>query len=332
MNNFRKSILRICRSASFRGVTLACVVLVLSLPAVFAQIPDKSDNNNPESTRREAFWKDFLSKRKAATDFNAASDNYFRFNDSNTSSYDDQQFSSGDELFEMMPDDMDSSSQKQELTGPGRWFFGTRIGKHLAHYQTGDIRKRPMMYWRRFADRRVPPVGTFLFFTFFNSLICLVFKKRVSIASSCVRTSFWKSLIFGVAFVILMGSAARLCFDSVIFAPAALLILGVVELLVLGGLAVSSLTVGNALLSKLGVSLYDENEIGDLSTLSFFERLKAHLHYLAPVILATVLVTFITLIPTIGFLPRMGTRFVMWFSVLGLGALVRTKLGRKQLG
>lgn len=369
MKNLRNWPFSRCHPLWCRTLLVALFVLVSATSSAFAQVPgtksgydeggvfwqysDSGNSNNPQvhtsetkldssakqetqdaaSPKRGHFLRQFLSGRRAGTDSNAHGDQLLNLGETaNSLNYEDSQ-ASGDsgQSSDQMSDDPDSTSQGV-LLGPGRWFFNTRIGQRIAQFESGDIRKRPMMYWRRFADRRVPPVGTFLFFTFFNCVICLLFRKRVATASNCVRASFWKSLFLGAVFVILMGSAARLCFDSVIFAPAALLILGVVELLVLGGLAVSSFTVGSALLKKLGISLFDENEIGDLSTLSVLERLKAYLHYLAPVILATVLVTFIALIPTIGFLPRMGTRFVMWFSVLGLGALVRTKLGRKELG
>lgn len=241
--------------------------------------------------------------------------------------------SEGGDCLDMTAEEEELSSNQDLLLGPGRWIYNTRIGKNLAKHQNVDIRRRPMMYWRRFADRPVPPRGTFLFFIFFNSLICLAFKKRVEVASSCVRKSFWKSLFVGFIFVILMGIAARFCFDSALFTPAALLILGIGQLLVLAGLAVSSMTVGTAILNKLGVTTMSvsQTENADQPARSFVEKLKFNLHYLAPVIFSSVLVTLISLIPTLGFLPRMGTRFVMWFCVLGLGALIRTKLGRKPL-
>ena len=232
---------------------------------------------------------------------------------------------------EMLPEDVDSSLRQDELRGPGRWFFNTRIGQRLARFESGDIRKRPMMYWRRFADRRLPPIGTFLFFLFFNTTICLAFRKRVVVASQCVRKSFWKSLFVGALFVILMGTAARLCFDSVLYTPCALLFLGVAEFLSLCGLAVSSRTVGLALLTKLGYMQTNQVDGIPSDADDPASRRKARLMYLIPVMVGTVLFTLIALIPGLGPLPRLGTRFVMWFALLGLGALVRTKLGRKEL-
>lgn len=275
-----------------------------------SELTDKPATAQPEQEveplKRELNWRELLSSQPSTNDDNS---------------------------LDMTAEEEETSSNQELLLGPGRWIYNTRIGRNLAKHQDVDIRKRPMMYWRRFADRPVPPRGTFLFFVFFNSLICLAFKKRVEVASSCVRKSFWKSLFVGFIFVILMGVAARFCFDSALFTPAALLILGIVQLLVLAGLAVSSMTVGTAILNRLGVTTMSvsEAENASHSAHSFVERLKCKLHYLAPVILASVLVTLISLIPTLGFLPRMGTRFVMWFCVLGLGALIRTRLGRKPL-
>ncbi|MBX9950505.1 MAG: hypothetical protein K2Y39_15160 [Candidatus Obscuribacterales bacterium] len=308
-------------------LSAAILVFVVTTASALAQVPDAKTGYDEGGQ----FWRysdshDAINQKIETTE--SKDDSSARYEAQNLNAADDDDPSS-----DLMSDDPDSDRQGK-LLGPGRWFFNTRIGQRLAQFESGDIRKRPMMYWRRFADRRVPPVGTFLFFVFFNSLFCLAFRKRVGVASACVRKSFWKSLFIGMVFVILMGSAARLCFDSVLFAPAALLILGCVELLVLGGLAVSSMTVGTAILNRLGVatsSAHDADETANNAALSVAEKLKSCLHYLAPVFLATVLVTLIALIPTLGFLPRMGTRFVMWFSVLGLGALVRTRLGRKEL-
>ena len=229
--------------------------------------------------------------------------------------------------FGLVPGEVEPAFRQDELRGPGRWFFNTRIGQRLARFETGDIRRRPMMYWRRFADRRLPPIGTFLFLLFFNTTICLAFRKRVEVASRCVTKSFWKSLFAGMLIVILMGSGARLCFDSVLYTPCALLLLGIVELLSLAGLAVSSRTVGLALMNKLG---YTTKSPADEAGADPGQKLSK-LAYLAPVFVGTILFALIALLPGLGPLPRMGTRFVMWLSLLGLGALVRTKLGRKEL-
>ncbi len=236
----------------------------------------------------------------------------------------------GDPL-DVIPDEVELSMRQDELRGPGRWFFNTRIGQQFARFEAGDIRKRPMMYWRRFADRHLPPVGTFLFFFFFNTTFCLAFRKRVEVASRCVSKSFWKSLLVGMLFVILMATGARLCFDSALYTPCALLILGVVQLLSLAGLAVSSRTVGLAVLNKLGFSKGATEVATDSADATLTEKLESKFEYLAPVFVGTILFTLIALLPGLGPLPRLGTRFIMWLSLLGLGALVRTKLGRKEL-
>lgn len=230
----------------------------------------------------------------------------------------------------LVPGEVEPAFRQDELRGPGRWFFNTRIGQKLARFETGDIRRRPMMYWRRFADRRLPPIGTFLFLLFFNTTICLAFRKRVEVASRCVSKSFWKSLFAGMFFVILMGTGARLCFDSALYTPCALLILGIVELLSLAGLAVASRTVGLALLNKLGYTSHSPAADSGLEGAEPAQK-QSKLAYLAPVFVGTILFTLIALLPGLGPLPRLGTRFVMWFSLLGMGALVRTKLGRKEL-
>ncbi len=238
----------------------------------------------------------------------------------------DSQESSTD-MFGLLPGDVDPSIREEELRGPGRWFFNTRIGQNLTRAGNVDIRRRPMMYWRRFADRPVRPIATFFFLLFFNTVFCLAFRKRVEVASHCVSKSFWKSLLVGMIFVLLMATAARFCFDMVLYTPCALLILGIVELLSLAGLAVSSRTIGLALMNRLGYTANSPVEITDGET----AQKQSKMEYLAPVFVGTILFTLIALVPGLGPLPRLGTRFVMWFSVLGMGALVRTKFGRKEL-
>lgn len=230
----------------------------------------------------------------------------------------------------LLPGEVEPAFRQDELRGPGRWFFNTRIGQRLARFENGDVRRRPMMYWRRFADRQLPPIRTFLFLLFFNTTICLAFRKRVEVASRCVSMSFWKSLFVGIIFVVLMATGARFCFDSALYTPCALLILGVVELLSLAGLAVSSRTVGLALMNKLGYTTESPADHSIDEGASPAQK-QSKLAYLAPVFVGTILFTLITLLPGLGPLPRLGTRFVMWFSLLGMGALVRTKLGRREL-
>lgn len=212
-------------------------------------------------------------------------------------------------------------SERPEVSD--RWFFNTRIGQRIAgRLQSTDIRKRPMMYWRRFADRKPAPIATFAFLLFFNTTVCLVFRKRVKIASDCVRRSFWKSLGAGMIFVLVLGTAARLCFDSQLFTPLAIAILAAVQFLGVCGLAVSSRTVGEAILSK-----FSKKQTSTMETTQSHTALT----HLAPVFLGTVVFALIVLIPGVGPLPRLGTRFLMWLGLLGLGALVRTKFGRKVL-
>ncbi len=241
-----------------------------------------------------------------------------------------EESASDGETFGLLPGELEPALRQDELRGPGRWFFNTRIGQKLARFENGDIRRRPMMYWRRFADRQLPPIRTFIFLLFFNTTICLAFRKRVEVASRCVSKSFWKSLFVGIIFVVLMATAARFCFDSALYTPCALLILGVVELLSLAGLAVSSRTVGLALMNKLGYTTNSPADLTDDDGAATAQK-QSKLAYLAPVFVGTILFTLIALLPGLGPLPRLGTRFVMWFSLLGMGALVRTKLGRKEL-
>lgn len=186
------------------------------------------------------------------------------------------------------------------------------------------LRARPLLYWRAFAERPLPPIRAAISLFFFNLLICFVFKRRVAVASACIRKSFWKSLGVGLIAVFLLASMTRICHETELLVPLGELSLGVLQFLCLCGLATSSRTLGHAALKKLKIA---QPEDGAEPTV---------LQYLIWIVVGTLLVALVVLIPAIVlhnvWFPKLGTRVGMWLSMLGLGALVRTKLGRRDLG
>jgi len=185
------------------------------------------------------------------------------------------------------------------------------------------LRARPLLYWRVFAERPLPPIRAAIFLLFFNLLICFVFKRRIAVASSCIRKSFWKSLGVGIIAVFLMASMTRICHETELLVPLGEFTLSVLQFLCLCGLAASSRTLGHAALQKLKIA---QPEDGAEPTV---------LQYLIWIVVGTILVALVVLIPAVllhnVWFPKLGTRIGMWLSMLGLGALVRTKLGRKEL-
>lgn len=185
------------------------------------------------------------------------------------------------------------------------------------------LRKRPLLYWRYHAMQPQRPIRNAIFLLFFCFTINLIFKKRVALASESIKHRFWKSLGVGILCVFLFATTTRLCYEVQLFEPLAELSMAVLQLLCLFGLAVSTRLVGQSILKKFNAC---QPEAGK-----------------EPVAKQILLWTFVGILVLVAFcflppipLPNghavapLAPRIGLLFSVLGMGALIRTRLGRKQ--
>ncbi len=185
------------------------------------------------------------------------------------------------------------------------------------------LKKRPLLYWRYHAMQPQRPIRNSIFLLFFCFTINLIFRKRVALASESIKRRFWKSLGVGILCVFLFATTTRLCYEVELFEPLAELSMAVLQLLCLFGLAVSTRLVGQSILKKFNACQPEAGKdpiatqillwtfLGILVLAMFSLLPPIHLpngHSVAPIA------------------PRIG----LLFSVLGMGALIRTRLGRRQ--
>lgn len=186
-------------------------------------------------------------------------------------------------------------------------------------FPKNDLRRRPLLYFRMWANKPLPPVLSFLFLLFISLVASEVMPSRLEVARRYYATHYWRSLWSGIVACLLFVTLARALFASEIGVPLAIVSLAALEFFVLIGVAISSSLVGQTVLS-----IFSGKQAAPLKR-QWFERLAAPL-------LGSFLLTLLLLIPPLGILPRIGIRLIMLLSFLGMGAWFRTGMGTKEVG
>ncbi|MBA3995301.1 MAG: hypothetical protein C0469_17415 [Cyanobacteria bacterium DS2.3.42] len=187
-----------------------------------------------------------------------------------------------------------------------------------------ELRKRPLQYWRYYAMQPPRPILTTIFVLFFCITLNLVFKKRVAVATDCIGKSFWKTLGSGILCLFLLVTTTRLCYEVEFFEPLAVLSMGVLQLLCLFGLAISTRMFGQSIMRKFNfcqpAAGADPTVLQILVWIALGVAILACFYFVPPISL-----------PFANSYARLAPRVGMLLSILGMGALVRTRLGRKEL-
>ncbi len=181
-----------------------------------------------------------------------------------------------------------------------------------------QIRTRPLLFFRQWANKPLPPVQTFFFLLFVTVLAGEIIPARLELARLSYARRFWKCLWAGFLGCLIFVALARALFLSEIGMPLAIGSLAVLQLLLLLGFAVSSTLIGEAILVRLRVD-------GALS------NRKPWVLRQARAVTGTLILFAIVMIPGIGMLPRIGIRLIMLLCFLGMGALFRTRMGTKDV-
>jgi hypothetical protein len=192
-------------------------------------------------------------------------------------------------------------------------------GQLQADFPKNDLRRRPLLYFRMWANKPLPPVLSFLFLLFISIVASEVMPSRMDVARRYYATHYWRSLWSGIVACLLFVTLARALFASEIGLPLAIVSLAALELFVLIGVAISSTLVGQTILS-----VFSRKQAAPIKR-QWFERLAAPL-------LGSFLLSLLLLIPPLGILPRIGIRLIMLLSFLGMGAWFRTGMGTKDVG
>lgn len=183
-----------------------------------------------------------------------------------------------------------------------------------------DLRRRPLLYFRNWANQPLPPVQSFFFLLFVTLLASELMPTRLERARRACASGYWKSLWYGVVACILLTASARALFTSEIGSPLGIVSLAALELFVLLGFAVSATLIGQTLLTTMHLR-QTTAAVG-----------RAWVGRLGAAFLGTLILSLIMMIPQIGPLPRIGIRLIMLLCFLGMGALFRTGMGTKEMG
>lgn len=183
-----------------------------------------------------------------------------------------------------------------------------------------ELRQRPLLHFRSWANQPLPPVLSFLFILFVTIVVSEILPSQMETARRYYVAHYWRSLWSGILGCLMFTTSARLLFLSDIGTPLATLCMGVLQLLVLIGVAISSTLIGQTILS-----LVPRKPAAGAGKRQWFERLAAPL-------VGSLLLALLLIIPPLGILPRIGIRLIMLLSFLGMGALFRTGMGTKELG
>jgi hypothetical protein len=186
-------------------------------------------------------------------------------------------------------------------------------GKSIQDTPLGMQKFRPMLQWRHWANQRYrfPPV--FLFCLLVSCVMWIPFGRHLEPASALCKQKFWRSLFAGVLVFVLSLFFARLMFLSGLGWPAGVLTVALTQLALVAGLVVAVNLVGEAIARVIRVTHIRFVTERPMLQRSLFLLIGAFV--LAGVIL----------IPGPMDLPPIGTRLIMLFALLGLGALYKSK-------
>ncbi len=184
-----------------------------------------------------------------------------------------------------------------------------------------DLRRRPLLYFRMWANKPLPLVPSFLFLFFITVVASEIMPARMEVARSYYVSHYWRSLWSGIVACLLFTTSARALFASEIGVPLAVVSLAALEFFVLIGASISTTLIGQTILSVLSA----KRAPAPATKRHWAKRLAAPL-------VGSLLLSLLLIIPPLGILPRVGIRLIMLLSFLGMGAFFRTGMGTKEMG
>lgn len=184
-----------------------------------------------------------------------------------------------------------------------------------------DLRRRPLLYFRMWANKPLPLVPSFLFLFFITLVASELMPARMEVARSYYASHYWRSLWSGIVACLLFTTSARALFASDIGVPLAVVSLAALEFFVLIGASISTTLIGQTVLTVVN----PKRAPAPATKRHWTKRLAAPL-------VGSLLLSLLLIIPPLGILPRVGIRLIMLLSFLGMGAFFRTGMGTKEMG
>ncbi|HEY9714771.1 MAG TPA: hypothetical protein V6C72_14985 [Chroococcales cyanobacterium] len=226
-----------------------------------------------------------------------------------------------------LPAPSDATSKLDDTVGGGAGHFGHRhrfgwsrlSDAEIEQLPREELARRPMLYWRWWSNQRPRPVLSFAILLIVSLIAVHFMPGNLAPAVQFCQSRFWRAMGSGILFSVLDLTVIRPLFITEICTPLAFLLLAVLQLLMLLGFAVVAHLLGNRVMVGLR-----------LSKLAMFQERPGFSRSIS-VLCGTLILTLILLIPGIGHLPRLGARLVALLAILGMGALLRSRLGFKQL-
>lgn len=170
---------------------------------------------------------------------------------------------------------------------------------------------RPMMQWRSWAERQQPFIPATLFICLL-SFVCswLMPQKMKECAREC-RSNFWKSFGSGALVAVIWTVLTRSIFLTEIGWPLGVLLNALFQAAMLTGFSVAVFLLGNSL-----------NAVFKVHRLHQLENKPNH-QLVSDLVIGSLAAALILQIPEVGDIPKIGSRLLALFAVLGLGALYR---------
>ncbi len=208
--------------------------------------------------------------------------------------------------------------QPESSAGPVETLVVEKLfpGKTVEQKPFGMQKYRPMLQLRYWANQRQHFFPAFAFCLGAASILWIPFGKKLEAAASISRSRFWRSLFVGLMVSMVTLFLAKLFFVSGVGWPAGILTIATLQLAMTGGIVVMTNIIGEAIARVLRlthVSFIAERPVVQRGVFLF----------IGSVILAGVI-----LIPGPGKLPPIGTRLIMLFALVGLGALYKSHFDR----
>ena len=212
-------------------------------------------------------------------------------------------------------------ADNNQVHGPLFEFFKSRPGMERFVNPRSKIERkfRPMMQWRRWADKRQRFFPALLFVFGISFLCWFIMPGTMQAAAEECKMTFWKSFGTGLLLATIVLSLMRSVFVSQFGWPFGIVLAGSSQAVMLAGLAVAIYNLGHAVILLSG-----------LKNLLFFAS-RPKLLRACDIFAGAILAALILQIPGAGIAPRIGTRVLALFALLGVGAICRVMKKRQSM-
>lgn len=232
--------------------------------------------------------------------------------------------STGPEIGSSNNSRVDSTTQFTDTTNKtvGDYFKDMPLPAELSTTPIrGELRQFPLLYWRAWAAQPVPFLPALVFLLFTSTIVYYLIPSIIDTTKRTAQSSFWRSLLTGLIACMVSIALAQLFFLSKIATPLAQLTLSLLEVGVVIGYTTAALLIGETILSLLGLFKTQTIEFTDKNAP------RVEVKNVCALLLGLVILATLLLIPGITTtMPRIGTRIVMLFALIGWGGCLRKYL------